>query len=98
MAGMTEIAKNIAEEVGGVKASKVTEILEQFQKEVVSTCDSGDKVIMKGFGTFSRKEKAARDGRNPANGESVKIAAKNVLHFKPAKDILEQPKAKKAKK
>ncbi|MFT5823411.1 MAG: DNA-binding protein HU-beta [Crocinitomix sp.] len=42
----------------------------------------GDKVSLIGFGTFSVSNRAARDGRNPQTGATIKIAAKNVAKFK----------------
>lgn len=40
-----------------------------------------------GFGTFSVKEKAAREGRNPQSGEKIQIAAKNAVKFKASKAL-----------
>ena len=45
----------------------------------------GDTVQLIGFGTFSVKQRAAREGRNPRTGEKVKIAAKRAPAFKPGK-------------
>ncbi|MCK6641403.1 MAG: HU family DNA-binding protein [Bacteroidia bacterium] len=42
----------------------------------------GDKVSLVGFGTFSVAKRAARTGRNPQTGKSIKIAAKKVAKFK----------------
>lgn len=42
----------------------------------------GDKVALVGFGTFSVKERAAREGVNPATGKKIKIAATKVPAFK----------------
>ena len=39
------------------------------------------KVRVTGFGTFAKKKRAARDGRNPSTGEAVKIAASNAVSF-----------------
>ena len=43
---------------------------------------AGDKVQLIGFGTFEVKERAAREGRNPSTGETIKIAASKVPSFK----------------
>ena len=42
----------------------------------------GDKVQLIGFGTFEVRERAAKEGRNPATGETIKIAASKVPAFK----------------
>ena len=51
--------------------------IESIQKSV----KKGDKVTLVGFGTFSSKHRAARNGRNPQTGKAIKIAAKNVPAF-----------------
>ena len=50
----------------------------------------GDSVQLIGFGSFSVKERAARDGRNPRTGETVKIAAAKVPAFKAGKALKEK--------
>jgi nucleoid DNA-binding protein len=50
---------------------------------------AGDKVILKGFGTFKVVDKAARTARNPSNGEAVQVPAKSVLTFKAAPSSVE---------
>lgn len=50
----------------------------------------GDGVQLIGFGSFSVKERAAREGRNPGTGEVVKIAAAKVPSFKAGKALKEK--------
>ncbi len=52
----------------------------------------GDSVILTGFGTFSITKRAARTGRNPQTGKSIKIAAKKVAKFKAGKNLVEAVK------
>lgn len=47
----------------------------------------GNEVVFVGFGTFSVKNRAARDGRNPQTGQTIKIAASNVPSFKPGSKL-----------
>ena len=49
--------------------------------------DAGGKVSIAGFGTFETRHRSARMGRNPATGEAIHIAAKNVAAFKAAKGL-----------
>lgn len=58
---------------------------------------SGDRISLIGFGSFSVAERKAREGRNPKTGQKIKIAAKKVVKFSPAKE-LKDVKAKKSKK
>jgi len=46
-----------------------------------------DKVTLIGFGTFSVNHRAARQGRNPQTGKAIQIAAKNLVKFKPGKEL-----------
>lgn len=45
----------------------------------------GDKVILRGFGTFEQKTRAGRKGRNIRTGEEITIAPRTAISFKPAK-------------
>lgn len=49
-----------------------------------------DRVEIRGFGSFSLHHRPSRIGRNPKTGESVKIPAKHVPHFKPGKEMRER--------
>jgi nucleoid DNA-binding protein len=52
---------------------------------IARECEAGERVILRGFGTFKQVTRAARTARNPATGESVDVPAKDVLHFKASK-------------
>lgn len=56
------------------------------------TLAKGESVALLGFGTFSVKERAAREGRNPRTGETVKIAAAKVPAFKAGKALKDKIK------
>lgn len=56
-------------------------------ESVEGALKSGDKVTLIGFGTFSVSKREARTGRNPQSGESIQISAKNVVKFKPGKEL-----------
>lgn len=51
------------------------------------TIKKGDKLVLVGFGTFSASKRAARDGRNPQTGATIKIPAKTVAKFKAGKGL-----------
>jgi len=56
---------------------------------VTGSLMTGDKVTLPGFGTFSTSKRAARTGRNPSTGETIKIKAKTVAKFKPGSKLTE---------
>ena len=56
---------------------------------IESSLSAGDQVAIHGFGTFSVKTRAARQGRNPRTGEAISIPESRVVIFKPAKALKE---------
>lgn len=52
-----------------------------------NTLSSGQRIEIRGFGSFSLHYRASRLGRNPKTGEAVSLAAKFVPHFKPGKEL-----------
>ncbi len=54
---------------------------------IENSLKDGDKASFVGFGTFSVNHRAARDGRNPATGATIRIPAKNVVKFKAGKGL-----------
>jgi len=58
--------------------------------EVLSTAlVAGRRIEIRGFGSFSMKQRLARIRRNPRNGDSVDVPARRVVHFKPGKALRE---------
>lgn len=55
--------------------------------EVIDALSRGDRVELRGFGTFSVKTRPGRTGRNPRTGESVEVDAKTVPYFKTGKEL-----------
>ena len=82
----TELVAKIAEsaELTKVQAEKA---LNSFITATIATLKAGDKVTLIGFGTFSPVARAARTGRNPQTGKSIKIAAKTNGKFTPGKAL-----------
>lgn len=52
-----------------------------------SSLASGERIEIRGFGSFSLHHRNSRIGRNPKTGESVALPAKHVPHFKPGKEL-----------
>ena len=77
---ISEISKKtkVSKKDAGLILSATIETIEKSVK-------NGDKVTLVGFGTFSKKHREARKGRNPQTGKELKIAAKNVPAFSAGK-------------
>lgn len=87
----SELVELVAEKTGmskkdGEKAVKA--VLEGISDSLAK----GDKVQLVGFGTFEVRSRKAREGRNPATGEKIKIKALKVPAFKPGKALKEKVK------
>ena len=91
-----ELIEAIASETGIAKKD-VDATLKSFINVVSGTLQKKDKVQLIGFGTFETTERAARTGRNPANGEPLKIAASTLVKFKAGAALKEQVNTKPAK-
>lgn len=82
-----ELIAAVAEKAGMTKvdARKAVDAMIDVAKEELK---KDGKIALVGFGTMGINERPARQGRNPRTGKTIKIAAKKVVRFKPAKDIL----------
>ena len=81
-----ELIAQLAEDAGITKV-QANAALDSFVDTVTKTLKKGDKVTLVGFGTFSVSKRAARTGRNPQTGETIKIKAKKVARFKAGKEL-----------
>jgi DNA-binding protein HU-beta len=81
-----EFVAAIADQSGLTKAD-ADRALEAMFKTVKKALKSGDSVSLVGFGTFVVRKRAARTGRNPRTGDTIKIKASKVPAFKAGKAL-----------
>ena len=62
-------------------------IVETIFDSVVRSLRAGDKIEIRGFGSFRTRQRKARMGRNPKTGEKVEVPAKKIPFFKPSKEL-----------
>ena len=86
MTTTTEIANKIAAEQSLTK-SQAKAIVESVFKQIAEDARAGTETSIPGFGKFKVKDTPAREGRNPATGAAIKIAASKKLAFAPAKAL-----------
>jgi DNA-binding protein HU-beta len=84
----TDFAHLVADK-SGMKIYEIESVLNAFCEAVGEVLASGDNVKLVGFGTFEMVRRQATVGRNPRNGQVVKIPATNVAKFKPGKFMKE---------
>ena len=64
-------------------------LVEIVFESIIETLNHGEKIELRGFGSFRVRERGARRGRNPKTGAPVDIPAKRVPYFKPGKELKE---------
>jgi DNA-binding protein HU-beta len=69
----------------GLSKSEMSKALDSILDSISGAVQQGDRVSLSGFGTFERRDRAARTGRNPQTGEQLQVAASRAPAFKPAK-------------
>jgi DNA-binding protein HU-beta len=85
-----DLVSNVASSTGESKRT-VADVLDATISTIEKQVKKGEKVTLPGFGTFSRRNRAARTARNPRTGEEIQVKASKVPAFKPGagfKDIV----------
>lgn len=82
----SEIAEKVAAD-SGITKTDARKIVDLIFDTIGDAAAKGEEIALNGFGKFKVKASPARDGRNPATGEPMKIKASNKLTFAPAKGI-----------
>lgn len=85
---LNDIAGNVAQELNVSKKDAVA-IANALVNGITEQLVAGNQVSVTGFGSFVSKERAARQGRNPQNGEVITIEARKVVSFKPSSKLKE---------
>lgn len=86
----SELVENLVLKNLNVPAKTIEECVKEILEQITLTLESGDRVEIRGFGSFSLHYRQPRMGRNPKTGETVKLDAKYVPHFKAGKDLRER--------
>jgi len=83
----SELVQRLAESHPHLYHRDVERIVSTVFEEIASALERGDRVELRGFGTFSVKHRDARVGRNPRTGDTVEVAPKTVPFFKTGKQL-----------
>jgi integration host factor subunit alpha len=75
------IIESISKQTGFSK-NKSTEIIETILETIKRSAESGEDILIGGFGKFCVKNKSERRGRNPATGEDMMLSPKRIITFK----------------
>lgn len=81
-----ELAAAIAERAE-LSKDKASDVLNVVLDEITDSVSKGDAVTLVGFGTFQKKDRSARTGKNPQTGEAIQIPASSTVGFKAGKAL-----------
>lgn len=81
-----QLIEAVAAQTDTSKANVET-IIDAVLQKIGDGLQSGERIDIRGFGSFIVKERKARQGRNPKTGEALTIAAKRDAGFKPGKEL-----------
>ena len=89
----SELIERIAARQTQLSSKDVELAVKTIIEHMAQTLASGERIEIRGFGSFSLHYRAPRIGRNPKTGESVGLSGKHVPHFKPGKELRERVNA-----
>lgn len=83
----SELIEKLCSQQTHLSASQVEDAVKDILEHMAITLEKGDRIEIRGFGSFSLHYRAPRVGRNPKTGEKVELDGKYVPHFKPGKEL-----------
>lgn len=86
----SELIEKLAIRQSTLSAKEVENAIKEMLEQMATTLETGDRIEIRGFGSFSLHYRAPRVGRNPKTGTSVELDGKYVPHFKPGKELRER--------
>ncbi len=86
----SELIEKLADKLSHLSARDVEESIKEILELMAQSLSKGDRIEIRGFGSFSLHYRAPRVGRNPKTGASVELCGKYVPHFKPGKELRER--------
>jgi len=86
----SELIERLADKMRQVPTKDVESSIKEMLEQMAQTLQKGERIEIRGFGSFSLHYRAPRVGRNPKTGETVKLDGKYVPHFKPGKELRER--------
>lgn len=86
----SELLQALAVDNPDLRPEEIEQVVDIFFDEITNRLAEGGRVELRGFGTFSTRQRDGRTGRNPRTGEAVEVPAKKVPYFKPGKEMRER--------
>lgn len=83
----SDLIERLASQYTHLSAKEVELAIKEILEQMAGSLQSGERIEIRGFGSFSLHYRAPRVGRNPKTGEKVELSGKYVPHFKPGKEL-----------
>lgn len=83
----SDIERKIAEKFG-LQANQSEQIVNTIIDYMTEVLEGGDRIEIRGFGSFFTKSYSSYDGRNPRTGDKVVVQEKKLPHFRPSKELI----------
>jgi len=85
-----DLVTTIQDAIEGLNRRQCEVVVNSIFDSIRDALASGEKVELRGFGSFKVRARRSRDGRNPKTGEAVHVPSKTVPYFKPGKELRER--------
>ncbi|WP_277922157.1 integration host factor subunit beta [Vibrio sp. qd031] len=86
----SELIERLCAKQTHLSAKEIEDAVKEILEHMATTLEEGDRIEVRGFGSFSLHFREPRVGRNPKTGEKVTLEGKYVPHFKPGKELRER--------
>ena len=86
----SELIEILTQRQAHLKADDVDLAVKSLPEMMAGSLANGERIEIRGFGSFSLHFRPPRTGRNPKTGEAVALPGKHVPHFKPGKELRER--------
>ena len=93
----SELMRILSDKLPELQTRDVELAVNSMLEQMITALESGERIEIRGFGSFDLHHQQARLSRNPKTGEAVNLAAKVRLHFKPGKELRDRVNAARTK-
>ena len=83
----SELIERLSLYTKDLQGKELEDAVKELLEQMAQTLQRGDRIEIRGFGSFSLHYRAPRVGRNPKTGETVDLTGKHVPHFKAGKEL-----------
>ncbi len=82
-----DLVEEVTANVKEIDRAEAEIVVNTVLQSIIDALKSGDKIELRGFGSFRLRKRRPRQGRNPRTGERVPVPGKSVPYFKPGKEL-----------